>query len=76
MIKIENLHKSFGKNEVLKGITTTIGKGEVVAIIGPSGSGKSTFFTLYECVRSTDKWSHLDWNGRSNESENEYYARP
>ena len=43
MIKIENLHKSFGKNEVLKGITTTIGKGEVVAIIGPSGSGKSTF---------------------------------
>jgi len=43
VIKIENLHKSFGKNEVLKGITTTIEKGEVVAIIGPSGSGKSTF---------------------------------
>ncbi|MCW1940363.1 amino acid ABC transporter ATP-binding protein [Bacillus anthracis] len=43
MIKIENLHKSFGKNDVLKGITTTIEKGEVVAIIGPSGSGKSTF---------------------------------
>ncbi|WP_243524272.1 amino acid ABC transporter ATP-binding protein [Bacillus pseudomycoides] len=43
MIKIENLHKSFGQNEVLKGITTTIKKGEVVAIVGPSGSGKSTF---------------------------------
>ncbi|MGG2064505.1 amino acid ABC transporter ATP-binding protein [Bacillus sp. S14(2024)] len=43
MIKVKNLHKSFGNNEVLKDITTTIGQGEVVAIIGPSGSGKSTF---------------------------------
>ncbi len=43
MIKITNLHKSFGKNEVLKGIDTHIKKGEVVVVIGPSGSGKSTF---------------------------------
>lgn len=43
MIKINDLHKSFGKNEVLKGITKEIKRGEVVAIIGPSGSGKSTF---------------------------------
>jgi ABC-type polar amino acid transport system ATPase subunit len=43
VIKIEGLRKSFGNLEVLKGITTTIEQGEVVAIIGPSGSGKSTF---------------------------------
>ena len=43
MIEINNLHKYFGKNEVLKGVSTVIKKGEVVVIIGPSGSGKSTF---------------------------------
>jgi len=42
-IEVTDLHKSFGKNEVLKGITTTFEKGDVVCIIGPSGSGKSTF---------------------------------
>ncbi|PKR77090.1 peptide ABC transporter ATP-binding protein [Halalkalibacillus sediminis] len=47
MIRIENLHKKFGKNEVLTDINTTIDKGEVVAIIGPSGSGKST---LLRCI--------------------------
>lgn len=43
MIKIDNLKKTYGKNEVLKGITTEIKEKEVIAIIGPSGSGKSTF---------------------------------
>lgn len=43
LIKTDNLQKSFGKIEVLKGINTEIKKGEVVVIIGPSGSGKSTF---------------------------------
>ncbi len=43
MIEVCDLHKSFGSNEVLKGISTTIQQGEVVAVIGPSGSGKSTF---------------------------------
>ncbi|ULT55575.1 amino acid ABC transporter ATP-binding protein [Neobacillus drentensis] len=43
MIKVENLYKQFGENEVLKNISTNIDSGEVVSIIGPSGSGKSTF---------------------------------
>ena len=43
LIEVEDLHKSFGDLKVLKGITTTIRKGEVVVIIGPSGGGKSTF---------------------------------
>ena len=42
MIRLEDVHKSFGKNEVLKGINLHIEQGQVVVIIGPSGSGKST----------------------------------
>ncbi|MEI6442028.1 MAG: amino acid ABC transporter ATP-binding protein [Nostocales cyanobacterium ELA583] len=42
-IKVEDLYKSFGKLQVLQGISVEIPKGDVVAIIGPSGSGKSTF---------------------------------
>lgn len=47
MIQIRNLHKSFGKLEVLKGIDLDIQDGETVAIIGPSGAGKST---LLRCI--------------------------
>lgn len=43
MINVQQLTKSYGKHQVLNGISTTVNKGEVVAIIGPSGSGKSTF---------------------------------
>ena len=43
ILRVEGLKKNFGKLEVLKGISTTITKGEVVSVIGPSGGGKSTF---------------------------------
>ena len=52
MIKIENLYKNFGKLEVLKNISTTVNKGEVISIIGPSGSGKSTFL---RCINKLEE---------------------
>ena len=55
LIKIENLHKNFGKNEVLKGINLEIKQGEVVVIIGPSGSGKSTLLRSMNLLEEATK---------------------
>ena len=46
MIEIENLTKSFGSLQVLKGVNLTIGKGEVISIVGSSGAGKTTLLQL------------------------------
>jgi polar amino acid transport system ATP-binding protein len=53
MITFENVQKSFGDHEVLKGIDAEIRKGEVVCLIGPSGSGKST---LLRCVNGLENY--------------------
>lgn len=55
LITVEDLHKSYGKLDVLKGISTTIEKGEVIAIIGPSGSGKSTFLRCLNLLEKPSK---------------------
>ncbi|MGL5359078.1 MAG: amino acid ABC transporter ATP-binding protein, partial [Shewanella sp.] len=55
MIKITNLHKNFGDNQVLKGINEHIRRGEVVSVIGPSGSGKSTFLRCINLLEQPSK---------------------
>jgi len=55
MIKVENVHKSFGELEVLKGINLDVEKGEVLSIIGGSGSGKSTLLYCINAIENIQK---------------------
>lgn len=57
MIEIKNLHKTYDKLEVLKGINFTINDGDVVAILGPSGSGKTTVLRCMNFLVKADKGS-------------------
>lgn len=50
LLKVRNLVKRFGSNEVLKGINLDVNKGDVIAIVGPSGCGKSTFLRCLNCM--------------------------
>ena len=52
MLEVSDIHKSFGEREVLKGVSLSVDKGSVVAILGPSGSGKTT---LLRCINFLEK---------------------
>ena len=54
MLEAKEIRKRFGKQEILKGVSLSIEKGEVVSIIGPSGSGKSTFLRCVNCLETID----------------------
>ena len=63
MIRVRNLHKSFGERQILKGIDLDIEQGEVLAIIGPSGSGKSTLLRCLNLLERVDLGS-IQLNGQ------------
>lgn len=61
MIKISNIHKAFGTNQILKGIDLNIEKGQVVVILGPSGSGKTTFLRCLNALEQPEQGTiHFD----------------
>src|SRR3546814_14177557 len=53
-LRVENIHKNFGAHEVLKGISLTAHRGDVISIIGSSGSGKSTFLRCINFLKPPD----------------------
>ena len=55
MIKAENIHKSFGTLQVLKGIDLQVSKGEIVSIVGPSGAGKTTLLLIMGTLEKADE---------------------
>ena len=57
MIRIENITKSFGSLQVLKGINLLIEKGEIVSIVGPSGAGKTTLLQIMGTLSHPDSGS-------------------
>ena len=85
MVRADNVHKSFGHHEVLKGVDLEVATGEVTVVIGPSGSGKSTFL---RCINHLERinagriWvqgeliGYREWHGRLHElRENEIAAQ-
>lgn len=77
MISAQAIHKAFGGNEVLRGVSLDLQRGEVVAVIGPSGSGKSTFLRCLNHLETIDRGTILIEGQtlvRSDESGKAHYA--
>jgi polar amino acid transport system ATP-binding protein len=79
-LEVKNIHKSFGKTEVLKGISFTLEKGEVLSIIGSSGSGKTTLLRCLNFLETPDKGTIIVngdtvFNAESNEKTSEKELR-
>ena len=66
MIKIENIHKSYGNVEVLKGIDLSVEKGEIISIVGASGAGKTTLLQIIGTLEKPDKGSIIIKNTNIN----------
>ncbi len=57
MLEIKNVHKSFGNNEILKGVDIKVEKGDIIVILGPSGSGKTTLLRTLNFLEKADQGS-------------------
>lgn len=55
MLELKNVHKSFGSNEVLRGVNLKVQKGDIIVILGPSGSGKTTFLRSINFLEKADR---------------------
>ncbi len=70
-VRVNDLHKYYGKLEVLKGIDMTVNQGEVVSLIGPSGSGKSTFLRCINLLETPTRGSvFIDGNETTDKKAN------
>lgn len=55
MLEVKNIYKSFGENQVLKGVNFSVEKGDVIAVLGSSGSGKTTLLKCISFLEPADK---------------------
>ncbi|MBN2500523.1 MAG: ATP-binding cassette domain-containing protein, partial [Anaerolineales bacterium] len=61
VLKINNIHKSYGETQALKGVSFEVAAGEIVAVIGPSGCGKSTLLSIVAGLEAADSGS-ISWD--------------